>query len=77
MGMLSVTALLRRQLALLEELLDEGPVGSVLAAEFGIPTEIDTETVRAVLPLLEKHGMTDIVSLSGCVNGRYVLRIIW
>lgn len=77
MGMLSVTALLRRQLALLEDLLDEGPVGSVLAAEFGIPTEIDTETVRAVLPLLEKHGMTDIVSLSGCVNGRYVLRIIW
>jgi len=77
MGMLSVTALLRRQLGLLEDLFNEGPVGTILEAEFGMPTEIDTETARAVLPLLEKHGMTDIVSLSGCANGRYVLRIIW
>lgn len=77
MGMLSVTALLRRQLALVEDLLNEGPVGTILEAEFGGGAEIDTETARAVLPLLEKHGMQDIVSLSGCANGRYVLRIIW
>lgn len=76
-GMLSVTALLRRQLGLLEDLFNEGPVGTILEAEFGVPTELDTETARSVLPLLEKHGMRDIVSLSGCANGRYVLRIIW
>lgn len=76
-GMLNVTALLRRQLGLLEDLFNEGPVGTILEAEFGLPADIDTETARAVLPLLEKHGMTDVVSLSGCANGRYVLRIIW
>ncbi len=77
MGMLSVTALLRRQLGLIEDLLVEGPVGTILEAEFGVPTELDTETARSVLPLLEKHGMQHIVSLSGCADGRYVLRVIW
>lgn len=77
MGMLSVSALLRRQLGLLEDLLVEGPLGTILEAEFGVSTELDTESARAVLPLLERHGMQHIVSLSGCANGRYVLRIIW
>lgn len=76
-GMLSVTALLRRQLGLLEDLANEGPFGAILGAGMSGSIELDTAQVRAVLPLLEKHGMQDIVSLSGCADGRYVLRIIW
>jgi hypothetical protein len=74
LGLLNVSALLRGQLALTLEAIEE-----VLPPMLGVELAMDEtqEALDAAAPLIERHGLNHIVVLQGHADNTWRLRVVW
>ena len=73
-GVADLSALLGGQLVLVLEALDEALPRQM---RFGFSIDATQEWLDVVRPLVEKHDLESLVSLSGWNDGRWRLRIVW
>tara|TARA_R110002072_G_scaffold243682_1_gene402720 strand:- start:34009 stop:36381 length:2373 start_codon:yes stop_codon:yes gene_type:complete len=73
-GATNLGAMLGGQAAMVMQLLDN-PMARALG--FELEPEQTQDMLEALLPLIEHHALTDLVTMAGYRDGRWQLRILW